>query len=86
MLFAMNFRKGELPCSFINLIFIAPNLPDETTYTEFIENALNEQFPEPENKPDLFELVKTYQIYSYSRMCWKYNKKLISFFIWELFY
>ena len=26
------------------------------------------------NDPELFELVKTYQVYAQSRTCWKYNK------------
>ena len=41
------------------------------THIYYIENA---QLPEPENEPNLFELVKTYQIHSHSRTCWKYNK------------
>ena len=49
------------------LIFNAPNVNDETTCIDFIENTLNAQFPEPENEPELFELAKTYQIHSYSR-------------------
>ena len=32
------------------------------------------QLPESENEPDLFELVKTYQIHSHSRTWMKYNK------------
>ena len=55
-------------------IFNELNIHDETAYTEFIENTLNAQWPEPENEPGLFELVKTYQICSHSRTCWKYNK------------
>ena len=31
--------------------------------------TLNAQLPEPENEPDLFELVKTYQTHSHSRKC-----------------
>ena len=42
----------------------------KTHYIYYIENA---QLPEPENEPNLFELVKTYQIHFHLRTCWKYN-------------
>ena len=34
----------------------------------------NAELPEREKEPELCELVKTYQIHSYSRKCWKYNE------------
>ena len=33
----------------------------------------------PGNKPDLFQLVKIYQIDSHLRICWKYNKNKCRF-------
>ena len=30
--------------------------------------------PDHLNDPELFELVKTYQVHTHSRTCWKYNK------------
>ena len=41
---------------------------------EFIEKNINAQFPDHLNDPELFELVKTCQVHTHSRTCWKYNK------------
>ena len=38
-----------------------PNIQDEAAYISFIEKTINAQ------------LVKTYQVHSHSRTCWKYN-------------
>ena len=54
-------------------IFKAPNIKNEAVYTEFIEKTTNGQLPKHMNDPELFELVKTYQIHVHSRSCWKYN-------------
>ena len=32
------------------------------------------QLPDHLNDPELFELVKTYQVHAHSRACWKYNE------------
>ena len=45
-------------------IFNAPNIENEATYIEFIEKTINAQLPDYLNDPELFELVKTYQIYA----------------------
>ena len=39
----------------------------------------NAELPEREKEPELCELVKTYQIHSYSRKCWKYNENNVVF-------
>ena len=59
---------------FTNLSGFLANIQDENAYIDYFENTLHDQFPELENEPDFFELVKTYQIYSHLRTCWKYNK------------
>ena len=52
----------------------APNIKNEAAYVKFIEQTINAQLPDPLNDPDLFELVKTYQVHAHSKTCWKYNK------------
>ena len=47
----------------------ALNIHEERAYIKIIKNALNARLPQPENEPDIFELVKTYQIHSHSRTC-----------------
>ena len=53
-------------------IFNAPNNQNETAYIEFIEIVA--QLPDHLKEPQLFELVRTYQVHAHSRTCWKYNK------------
>ena len=55
-------------------IFNAPNIENEAAYIEFIEKTINAQLPDHLSDPELFELVKTYQVHTHSRTCWKYNK------------
>ena len=55
-------------------ILSPPNIRDETAYINFIEKTINAQLPYPQNNSELFELVKTHQVHSHSRTCWKYNK------------
>ena len=50
-----------------------PNIQDEAAYISLIEKTINAQLPDPQNDSELFELVKTYQVHSHSRTCWKYN-------------
>ena len=50
------------------------NVQDEAVYISFIEKTINAQLPASQNDSELFELVKTYQVYANSRTCWKYNK------------
>ena len=60
-------------------IFKAANIENETAYIEFDEKTISAQFPDHLNNPELFELVKTYQIHAHSRTCWKYSKNECSF-------
>ena len=53
-------------------IFNATNI--EAAYIEFIEKTINAQLPNHLSDPELFELVKTYQVHTHSRTCRKYNK------------
>ena len=55
-------------------IFNTPNIQNDADYIDFIEKTINAQFPNHLNDPELFELVKKYQIHAHSRTCWKYNK------------
>ena len=48
-------------------------------YKSFVERTKNAVLPDPESEPDLFELVKLYQIHSHSRTCWKYKKNKYKF-------
>ena len=50
------------------------NIENEAAYIEFIEKTINAQLPNHLNDPELFELVKTYQVHAHSRTWWKYNK------------
>ena len=75
VLYVLNFRKGGSPHvhSFIS-IFNAPSIENETSHIEFIEKTIRAQLPDHLSNPELFELVKTYQVHAHSRICWKYNK------------
>ena len=55
-------------------IFNAPNIENEAVYMEFIEKTIHGQLPDHLNDPELFELVKNYQVYTHSRTCWKYSE------------
>ena len=60
MLDTLNFRKKCSPHVYSLTWILNPlNIKGETAYIDIIENALNSQFPERENEPELFELVKT---------------------------
>ena len=43
------------------------------------KKTINAKLPNHLNDLELFELVKTYQVHSYCRTCWKYNKNECSF-------
>ena len=55
-------------------IFNAPNIQDEEAYIQFVESTINAQLPDFNDQPELFHLVKTYQIHAHSRTCWKYKQ------------
>ena len=60
-------------------ILNAPNIQNETAYIGFIEKTIKAQLPNHLKDPELFELVKTYQVHAHSRTCWKYNKNKCHF-------
>ena len=55
-------------------IFNAPNIQNETVYIEFIEKTINAQLPDHLKGPELFELVKTYQVHVHSRRMYNKNE------------
>lgn len=57
-------------------IFNLPNIRNEANYKEFIKNRVNAQLRDQLNNPELFGLVKTYQVHAHSRNCWKYSKSI----------
>ena len=71
----VEFQEQGIPHahSFV-LIFNAPNTQNETVYIAFIKKAIDAQFPNHLKYPEIFELVKTYQVDAHSGTCWKYNK------------
>ena len=60
-------------------ILDAPKISDETEYKSFVERTISALLPDPESEPELFELLKLYQIHSHSRTCWKYKKNKCRF-------
>ena len=59
----------------------APTLTSETEqqYINFVESTVSAKLPDPSEQPDLYNFVKTYQIHTHSRTCWKYNKNKCRF-------
>ena len=49
-------------------------MENQAVSIEFIETKINFQLPDHLSNPELFELVKTYQVHAHSRTCQKYNK------------
>ena len=60
-------------------VFNAPNIENKPAYTELIEKTINAQLPDNLPNPELFELVRTYQVHAHSRNSWKYNKNKYRF-------
>ena len=42
-------------------------------YLQYIDHILKAQLPDIENEPELYQLVKTYQIHSHSNSCRRYK-------------
>ena len=66
-------RKRQPTCPF-RWIFNAPNIENKAACKKFIEKTINVQLPDHLKDPELFELVKTYQVHTHSVACRKYNK------------
>ena len=60
-------------------IFNATNIQNEDAHIEFIEKTIHSHLRDHLNNPELFELVKTYQVHAESKTCWKYNKNECQF-------
>ena len=67
-------RKGSQHVCWFIWIFNAPNIQNETAYTDFTEKTINAQLPDHLKGPELFELGETYQIHAHSRTGWEYSK------------
>ena len=44
-------------------------MENQAVSIEFIETKINFQLPDHLSNPELFELVKTYQVHAHSRTC-----------------
>ena len=44
-------------------------------YTQFIDGFVKAFAPDIHENPELFDLVTTYQVHSYSKFCQKYNNE-----------
>ena len=53
----------------------APTLTQETKneYLNYIDRIIKVQLPDKDSEPELYEMVKTYQIHSHSKSCRKYK-------------
>ena len=54
-------------CHYIR-IFNAPTIENKAAYIAFIEETINAQLPDLLSSPELFELVKTYQVHILSEL------------------
>ena len=55
-------ERGSLHVHSFIWIVNAANIQDEEAYIQFVENTINAQLPDVYDQPELFHLVKTYQI------------------------
>ena len=86
MPYVLNFKKGAAHMSIRSYGFSMHQIfLNEADYIEFIERTINAHLPDHSNDPELFELVKTYQVYAHSRTCWKYNKNECCFLYGQYF-
>ena len=60
-------------------IFDAPKIDNEEEYIRFVKKTISARLPDSEAEPELFDLVKTYQIHCHSRTCWKKAKNKCRF-------
>ena len=54
-------------------------------YTSWVDNNISTDLPDPRSEPDLFELVKTYQIDRHSKTCRKYRNENCRFHFGKFF-
>ena len=44
-------------------------------YISFVDGIIRADLPDPASEPELYKLVKTYQVHSHSQTCRKYKNK-----------
>ena len=90
MVFVLNFNKrGTLHVHLFMWIFNPAYFENKAAYMKLIERTINTQLLDHFNDPELFELVKIYQVHAYSRTCWKYNENecmVVHLLVWSIFY
>ena len=67
--------RGSPPIHSLVWVIGAPILltTSEDEYVAFINNIIKCELPNPQERPRLFELVRTYQTHSHSKSCRKYK-------------
>ena len=62
-------------------ILNSPKLTQSNTeeYTSWVDNIIRTDLPDPRSEPNLFEIVKTYQIHQHSKTCRKYRNEKCRF-------
>ena len=55
--------------------FQKPNIVKEVFYIKFIEKTISVQLTDHLNDPELFYLLKTYQVHAHFKIYWKYNNE-----------
>ena len=71
-------RSGPHVHSFM-WILNGPKIQNEAAYIKFFEQTINAKLPDPLNNPELFELIKTYQVHADSKTCCKCSKNEFRF-------
>ena len=64
--------------SFISILN-APHLSSEHLYTEWLDGFFRTDLPDVDKEPQLFNLVKKYQIHRHSKTCQKFKNKSCRF-------
>ena len=88
MQFELNFKQKGSPHihSFI-WILNAPRLTKETKndYIKWMNGIIREDLPSSNNEPELYDLVKNYQIHRHSKTCRKYKNQKCRFNFGKVF-
>ena len=78
-------ERGNSHVHFFIWILDAPKIEKEFVYLAFVGNSISASLPDLQNEPEMFMLVKTFQIHSHSRTCWKYKKNKCRFLYGRFF-
>ena len=60
-------ERGSLHVHAFVWILDAPKIENKFAYLDFVENSISASLPDPQNEPEMFMLVKAFQIHSHSR-------------------